>query len=318
MRLVVSLLALLAALVTLPACGGDDDDDSAAPGTTTTLAERTGSEPATTGETETDAAEGGEDGDTEAGGGETVGPAVIAGAARRTAEAGSARVATTVRLSGDGFDEQAFGGEGVFDFREQAGEVALDLGGLDDATFSSARVIFADHAVYYGLPTGFLPGGQRWLKLDLQSVADATAVDFGSLFLGAQADPGQYLLWLHALGPDVERAGEETVRGVETTRYRAVVDLEALAGQAPAGREDEWAAYVESTRQRLGLDEIPGEIWVDADGLVRRMRQEYAFGDGVSSTATVTTTELWDFGVDVDVSAPSPDNVTDVTDLVRP
>ena len=306
------VVALWAALGLLPlACAGDDEEvrrtATATPPTVTPTTEPTATgapeQPATT---TTAAAEG-----------ESADPAVIADAAGATAEAGSARMATSVTVTGPGDLEQSFGGEGAFDFERRAGRVTLDLGdGAQGSSVATSTVAFVDSVVYYQLPAGLIPGGKRWLQIDLQSIANASSLDFGPLLQGSQADPSQYLLWLAALGPDVTRLGEEEVRGVPTTRYRALVDLVRLEEQAPPGREDEWRAYVETLQSRLGVEAVPVEIWVDGDGLIRRLHHEYVFAAEGSSTAV--TMELYDFGVQVDATAPPPGQVAAIDDFIRP
>lgn len=70
-----------------------------------------------------------------------------------------------------------------------------------------------------------------------------------------------------------EAAGEETIRGVETTRYRAELNVGAVEG--------------------------PIELWVDENGVVRRSRQR-----GPQKRSFVSTREYFDFGVDVEVEPP--------------
>jgi hypothetical protein len=243
--------------------------------------------------------------------GESADPAAIAVATGKTAAQGSARVATSVTVTGPDDLEQSFEGEGAFDFERRAGRMTIEPRGGE-----KAEVVFVEAVVYYRLPSGALPGGKRWLQLDLQSVADASSLDFGPLVQGTQADPAQHLIWLEALGPEVRKIGEEEVRGVPTTRYRAEVVLGLLERQAPAGKEAEWRAYVETLRGRLGVEAIPVEIWVDADGLIRRLRHELVFA--AEGTSTTATTELYDFGVQVDAEAPPPGQVAAIGDLIRP
>lgn len=300
------LIALWAALALVPlACAGGDEAPSA--GSATTTAAGTASSRAPT-ETEalpttttTEAAPTDEPAD----------PAAIAEAAEATAAQGSARVATSVDVTGPGDLEQTFTGEGTFDFERRAGRMTIESTGGEEA-----EVVFVDSVAYYRPPAGTLPGGKRWLRLDLQSVADASSLDVGPLVQAAQADPSQSLLWLGALGPEVTRLGEEEVRGVPTTRYGTEVVLGLLAGQAPPGQEAEWRAYVETLRGRLGLEAIPVAIWADADGFIRRLRHELTFA--AEGTSTAATTELYDFGVQVEAEAPSPDQVAAVGDLIRP
>jgi hypothetical protein len=299
------LIALWAALALLPlACSGGDGAPSAGPATTTAAA--TTSPPAPT-ETEAPPPTTTEAAPTE----EPADPTAIAEAAQATAAQGSARVAASVTVTGPGDLEQALVGEGAFDFERRAGRMTIEPTGGEEAD-----VVFVDDVAYYRPPAGTLPAGKRWLQLDLQSVADAASLDLGPLVQAAQADPSQSLLWLRALGPEVTRLGEEEVRGVPTTRYRAEIVLGLLEGQAPPGKEAEWRAYVQTLRGRLGLEAIPVEIWVDADGLIRRLRHELTFA--AEGTSTAATTELYDFGVQVKAEAPSPDQVAAVGDLIRP
>jgi hypothetical protein len=300
---------LLLALALLPlACSGDDEPESAA----TTAA--TATEPApgsTAGETDEAPTS------TGVAVGEQVDPAVIAEAAAKTVEAKTARIATQVRVVEPGVGQERFGGRGRFDFERRVGEMTLQLvEGEADTGFGNAKAVFVDSSIYYQLPPGALAGGKRWIRLDLQNVADASGLDFGPLVQGSQADPTQYLLWLSALGPGITKIGEEEVRGVPTSRYRAIVDLNLLEQQAPPGKEAEWAAYVQALRDRLGLAFIPVEIWVDEDGLIRRFNHEYGFS--AEGTTAVVTTELFEFGTPVNVQAPPVDAVVTLTDLIRP
>lgn len=303
-------LVLWLALALLPlACSGDDEpesSDTTSPATATETAPEGETGEAEQAPTTTGAAVG-----------EAVEPALIAEAAAKTTAAKTARIATQVRVVEPGSGQQRFGGQGKFDFEQRAGEMSLRLiEGDEGAGFGQSKAVFVDSTVYYQLPPGALAGGRRWIQLDLQNVADASGLDFGPLVQGSQADPTQYLLWLTALGPGITKIGEEEVRGVPTSRYRAAVDLNLLEGQAPPGKEAEWAAYVQTLRDRLGLAFIPVEVWIDDEGLVRRFNHEYGFS--TEGTTAVVTTELFDFGIPVNVQAPPPDEVVTLNDVIRP
>jgi hypothetical protein len=85
-------------------------------------------------------------------------------------------------------------------------------------------------------------------------------------------NPGKELQLVRAVAR-TEAAGEATIRGVKTTRYRAELDVGAVKG--------------------------PIELWVDEDGVVRRSRQR-----GPEKRSFVSTREYFDFGVDVQVEPP--------------
>ncbi len=299
-------LALFAA-----ACSGEDDEPRSATPTSSGVEPTT--EPTSTGASEQPPAT-----TTTPSAVEAADPAVIAGAASNTVAAGSAKVVTNVRITVPGRGQDRFSGKGAFDFENRVGEMTLRLleGEGEGAAGSESKAVFADSSVYYQLPPGELPGGKRWIRLDLQNLADASTVDLGPLVQGAQADPSVYLLWLNALGPGVTKIGEEEIRGVPTSRYRAAVDLNLLESRSPPGQEAEWSAYAQTLRDRLGLEFVPVEVWVDGDGLVRRLHHDY--GVAADGTTSTVTTELFDFGVAVDAEAPPPGQVAAIDDLIRP
>lgn len=93
--------------------------------------------------------------------------------------------------------------------------------------------------------------------------------------------PEKLLTMLRAASSETERVGEEDVRGSSTVRYRLTVDCEL------ADLECEGAALV--------------EVWIDDDGLVRRI--------GLDDDSGTGTFEFFDFGADVDVEPPPADEV---------
>ena len=68
---------------------------------------------------------------------------------------------------------------------------------------------------------------------------------------------------------------------------------------------------IEAQLDQLGETSIPVDVWVDADGLVRRMQLD--MGGMLGGTATLTI-ELFDYGQPVDIEVPSPDDVRSLTD----
>jgi hypothetical protein len=93
---------------------------------------------------------------------------------------------------------------------------------------------------------------------------------------------------------DAEAMGKETVRGTETTRYRAAVQAKEYPGLPVAG------------------DEIPVEVWVAAGtGRIHRMRARAQVaprgGPGFDVDATI---ELHDFGAPVGHVVPPAEGDT--------
>jgi hypothetical protein len=64
---------------------------------------------------------------------------------------------------------------------------------------------------------------------------------------------------------------------------------------------------------------VPKEVWVDDDGLVRRMKLAYddmRFAAGQRGDMAMTM-ELYDFGVDADVEPPPARQVVDIEQLMN-
>ena len=294
--LVFGLLVL--GLTPLACSGGERETTEGEPGAATTTTAETVTLTETTTTTVT--------GESEAS------AAVVAGAALRTADAGSSRVVLSASVGG-----RKFSAEGAFDYEEHNGAMTLDLGGLGAAIGADALdVVFVHNVVYYHLPAGTLPAGKEWMRIDVRTLADASGVDFQQLAQASQSDPAQYLRWLQAAGDEVEEVGEATVRGVEATQYGASVDLADLAGAVDPEVREATRLWAEALREQLGVDEVPTDVWIDEDGLVRRIRQRYDLRVGERKVRTEIAMELFDFGVEVDVEAPPADAVVDLGDLL--
>jgi hypothetical protein len=96
----------------------------------------------------------------------------------------------------------------------------------------------------------------------------------------AQVDPRRLLEQLQHEAREVSVVGKETVQGVETTRYHLV-----------------------------DSDGAPMEVWVDGDGLVRRMKA--VDSPGAADEARITV-EFSDFGAPVDIEPPPADEVDEL------
>ena len=155
--------------------------------------------------------------------------ALLADAAAATTQAKSSRVSLVASVGG-----RRLTGQGAYDFRAERGTLGVDLGALDEG-LGEADLVVSDRVLYYHLPAGLalVAGGKNWVKVDLQTLGEATGTNLGALAQGNLADPGRYLEWLKASGEDVEEVGSESVRGVETEHYRATIDLDKVAEIAP-------------------------------------------------------------------------------------
>jgi hypothetical protein len=124
-------------------------------------------------------------------------------------------------------------------------------------------------------------------------------------------NPAQSLDLLRAAG-QVSQIGSDTIDGVAVTQYHATVDLNKalqLRGVSQAG--------IRRLLEFGAPTDIPIDVWIGkSDGLVRKLQMNYDLTQSGRPVSTLTTLNLSDWGTDVSVKAPPPDQVFDATDLV--
>ncbi|MEM9566575.1 MAG: hypothetical protein AAGA93_28400, partial [Actinomycetota bacterium] len=213
----------------------------------------------------------------------TLRSALLGPALDRVGGAGSARFEGTTTVVGvAGAVGNGVAGEftmtfaGSFDAGSDASEVSVDLSDL----FSDAAAADPGADVLGGLFTeplrtitvgettwvrwGLLAmfgGDDRWLESDTSD--RSMAAEFG---LGPIGSPLSLLERLADAEADVEVVGTEDVRGVTTTRHRAVVDVASLA----APLSDEQRAALEDDLGAPVVGRYLLEVWIDDDELVHR------------------------------------------------
>lgn len=245
------------------------------------------------------------------------GEQVLAAAGDTTAQSGSSRMAMTVSAepeastdntttpSAPAFQIEA---EGLIDYETGHGILTMDMGalGIPGAPAGDAEMRMLGSVVYMKLPGNEL-GNRPWIKFDLEAMGEGGAPVPG--LNPASNDPRGVLDALRGVSGAVEENGEESIRGVTTTHYRATVDLEKAQDEVPKERRDDFAAFSE----QLGIEELPIDVWVDEEGRARRFAYEVKTPAAGSTPASEVelVIELYDFGVEVEVEAPPESEVTD-------
>lgn len=131
--------------------------------------------------------------------------------------------------------------------------------------------------------------------------------DTDKTFNLGQNDPSQMLKYLRATS-DIDEVGEDTVRGVATTHYKARIQIDKIADRVPA----DTARALRQLSTTLGTNEIPMDVWVDDDSLVRRVKMDWHPPNGGTFIATM---DLFDFG-DVDIDVPAKSETTDLSTML--
>jgi hypothetical protein len=184
--------------------------------------------------------------------------------------------------------------------------------GEEVGDFGNGRAV-----MYMRLPalTKVIPGGKPWIKMDLNAIGSKAGIDL-SQFTQFTNDPSRMIDWLRAASGDVTTIGTEKVDGVQTTHYRATVDLDKYPDLVPAAQRDAMRKAVDSLEKATHVSEFPMHVWVGKDdGLVRRVSTVLTQTIQGQTVNVVTTERFYDFGSPVDIALPSDDQVTDLTAL---
>jgi hypothetical protein len=241
-------------------------------------------------------------------------PELLAAAVDKTTKAESSRMSFAVNLKAPG-ESGKMKGEGVFDYRRNAGQMKMNLSGLDEGLEDIEFIVDGDVIYTRGFDDD-LPAGKSWMKIDTSTIQGAA--QFGEL--NGMNRPAVELQYLRAASKEVEEKGREKVRGVETTRYHAVIDLSKLAREAA---EEAPAGLRKQVRQEaknfsgMGIDELPTDVWIDADGLLRKMTMDISFKADGEKVRMETSVELFDFGVPVKLTPPPAEETVDFSELMQ-
>jgi hypothetical protein len=218
-------------------------------------------------------------------------------------------------------------GKGVVDLRDHATSLslAMNLGdepGVVQALGSSTlrMDMVTDGAVVYvklppALTSAMATQGKPWIKIDLTKLAGIP----GLSSLGSNpttSDPSDVLQALRSVSDSVVAEGGQRVDGVETTHYRAELSLDHLVGAVPSADRAAVQQALSAIEQATGTNEIPVDVWVDSQHLVRRfeMSMDLSAPTGPTMTETVRV-DLGDYGPQAQPAIPSSGQVQDLSGL---
>jgi hypothetical protein len=246
----------------------------------------------------------------------------VAQAAEATTHSGGSQIAMTVTVTAPGLGSPlTVKGNGNFNMARKEGELLFNLEGLPPSAQLpsgplSITELFKDGAIYMSSPLfeGKLPGGAKWMKLDLAKFESSLGLDPRQLTSG-QSDPAQYLQYLRSAGGSVRAVGHETVRGTDTTRYEGSIDLNKAAEALPATDRAKLKEALKSLASQTGVSSIPVTVWVDAHHLIRRMSMKISIAAGGKTGGATVDYELFGFGATPAVNPPASGETFDATKL---
>jgi hypothetical protein len=204
---------------------------------------------------------------------------------------------------------------GVMNRADRTGQLTTheDIAGhaLTVAERFSGLTFYMDAA---GLPgIGKVAHGKPWLKMDMSRTLGAMGL--GSLST-ANSDPSQFVDYLRAVSAKTKRLGAETVRGVPTTHYRAVVDLRRYPTLLPSSQRAAAKRGISTLESALGGHTMTMDVWIGADKLVRRLHFGYPECVNDQKLSLSMTMDLYDYGPQPKTQLPSDAQAFDLTPLI--
>ena len=198
----------------------------------------------------------------------------------KTAEAGSARIVVSYY--------RAETVVGAFDFDHGSGVL--------DANEITQRTIITPDFVYELISDELRIDSSRrpkWLKWELSAMPPMLLEPFAS-------SPRELFAFFSAANAP-EEVGEGEERGDPVTRYAATVDIERFLATVPADvRADMRDAFLDYWP--VATEGAPVQLALDSDGRLRR-------ADVVTYDGEEIVVEIFDYGVEVDATAPPASEV---------
>jgi hypothetical protein len=217
----------------------------------------------------------------------------VRNAADALTKAGSAKATTSMEMATGG-TRVTIRGEGGYDFRRRTGrlQVVLPHAAAGASEHRPITELLTPGALYMKNRGAGVPA-DKWVRVDTTTLED------GNLVTGGATDPGAAAELLRGAG-DVTYLGETDLAGVKVGHYRGVADLARAARAASPQLRGALAAAAEG----FTTDTVPFDAYLDAEGLLRKVRHQFTFSNQGRTVAVASTTLLYGFGVAVEVTLP--------------
>jgi hypothetical protein len=234
--------------------------------------------------------------------------AIAAAAEKTRSEPGGRAAIRAVFTSPDPSESFTMTGRTVYDEEMGRSRTVMKVPDPDSDGLTEMEMVM-DGSVFYMRSSvfGSLPDGRDWMSFDMSVAAGL------EMPVPAEGDPKDELQMLEA-ATGVRKLGKEQVRGVQTTHYGGVVDVSEQASSLRELGAEDLATRVEEKGAPARL-----EVWIDAEGLTRRMRilsTEPAEGDEGPTTVDMRM-EFFDCGTIAAIELPDEDEVFDATSMAE-
>jgi hypothetical protein len=194
-------------------------------------------------------------------------------------------------------------GTGTFDPPAHTGRLAMTMALPGSAAvrqvFGSSGLhleeVLKGTTVYVKLPAALaarIPGASSrpWLKVDLSKLGGQGSALSSLTSNPVSGDPSQLLQYLRGSG-GMTKVATEQVTGRSTSHYRGHVSLDQVASRVPAASRQALTHAISMLESQGFPKQLPVDVWVDGQGLVRQMQMKLsASPSGQSLAMTIRVT----------------------------
>ncbi|MFE9027484.1 DUF1396 domain-containing protein [Streptomyces iakyrus] len=194
--------------------------------------------------------------------------------------------------------------------------MSMKMQAPDQAAGESVEIRLVDKAMYLGGGADMAKqmDGKRWLKFDLSGSEAAKDLDKMGSTSQAEQNPAAQSTFLTG-AKDVKKVGSEKVDGVETTHYTGTATLADLRASLKDSKGETREQREKSLKQfeKLGVDKLTMDMWVDGDEHTKQFRMK---GQADKGPMDMTITFL-DYNKPVTVKAPPAGEVADLGEMFK-
>jgi hypothetical protein len=194
--------------------------------------------------------------------------------------------------------------------------MSMKMQAPDQAAGESVEIRLVDKAMYLGGGAEMAKqmDGKRWLKFDLSGSEAAKDLDKMGSTSQAEQNPAAQSTFLTG-AKDVKKVGSEKVDGVETTHYTGTATLADLRASLKDSKGETREQREKSIKQfeKLGVDKLTMDMWVDGDEHTKQFRMK---GQADKGPMDMTITFL-DYNKPVTVKAPPAGEVADLGEMFK-
>ena len=204
---------------------------------------------------------------------------IVADAAAKTTEAGTAHLSEIVTGAANGKPLGHGSVTGVVDGRNGRGVITLHLGFFANAGAGGpSRDALEGKIIYLGERAWLtgpairrrLSGSKRWVAAETRAL-QSSGLGGGIVGMGT-LDPTKPIDFLRDATGKTEEVGSETVNGATTKHYRTSIDYRLYLDHVSADRRAALKSAVDGLDRILGTTRFPVEAWVAEDGTIRRVK----------------------------------------------